>query len=104
MTQPGGLLQKAEELARLSSSWADLSNRLFDPVEGLLARAFSTRDERRQFIETAEFRAVQQLLNDAIARFGLAEGATPQRLTEFMVQLQPTSAEHSPTFRVASAG
>jgi len=46
MNKAAELLKAAEELAHSVQSWADLSNALFDPVEGLVSRAFESRAER----------------------------------------------------------
>lgn len=99
MNKAAELLKKAEALAQSATTWADLSNALYDPLEGLLAEAFPTRDERRQFIQTPEYKQIQQLLADAMNRFGLIEGATPKRITEYMVQLHLASNDADPVAR-----
>lgn len=81
------LLHAAEELAAAAASWADLSNALFDPTEGIVSRAFDTRAEREAFIRTEEYRKIRQLLEDARDRFGLVAGATPKKNGSFTVQL-----------------
>lgn len=105
MTKTSDLVCRAKELAQAATSWADLSNALFDPLEGLLARAFPTREERQQFVRTSEYQLIQQVLADAVQRFGLVEGATPTKITEFMVQLHLTSEDQitsGTTFRTAN--
>jgi hypothetical protein len=92
MSKTTELLKQAERLAQNATTWADLSNALYDPLEGLLAAAFPTREERRQFLQTPEYKQIQQLLADAMNRFGLTEGATPKRITEYMVQLHLATA------------
>lgn len=89
MTEPAELLQQAERLAQSVTSWADLSNALFDPQTGLLARAYQTRPEREAFIQTEEYRRIQKLLTQAMERFGRVEGATPTRISGLMVALPP---------------
>jgi hypothetical protein len=96
MTTAAELLQQAEQLARSATTWADLSNALFDPLTGLLARAYPARPEREAFIKTAEYREIQRLLAEATERFGLVEGATPTRVSGLMVpapQGWPTAPE-----------
>ena len=78
-TKAAELLRQAEMLAQSVESWADLSNALFDPLEGIVARAFPTRDEREAFAKTAEYRKIRELIDQARDRFGLVAGATPKR-------------------------
>jgi hypothetical protein len=78
-TKAAELLHQAEALAPSVESWADLSNALFDPLEGIVARAFPTREEREAFAKTAEYRKIRELTNQARDRFGLVAGATPKR-------------------------
>ena len=78
MTKAEELLRRAEELARSAASWADLSNALFDPQEGIVSQAFETRAEREAFVQTEGYRKIRQLLEDARDRFGLIAGATPK--------------------------
>lgn len=53
---PPELLLAAEQLARGAESWADLSNALYDPVDGLLARACPTQAEREALVATPEYK------------------------------------------------
>ena len=73
--------------AASAETWADLSNALFDPVEGLVAKAYPTRDEREKFIQTEEYKAIRELIDAAEERTGLVEGATPKKSGKFMVRL-----------------
>ncbi len=41
------LLKEAERAANDAESWADLSNFLFNPVDGLVAKAYPTRSAPR---------------------------------------------------------
>jgi len=45
-------LDEAEPAARDAETWADLSNLLFDPVDGLVAKAYPTREAREAFVKT----------------------------------------------------
>ena len=87
MNSPADLLKKAEELARSVESWADLSNALYDPVEGILTQAFATRAEREIFAQTTEYQCIQKLLDDARDRFGLIAGATPKKKGRLVVSV-----------------
>jgi predicted HicB family RNase H-like nuclease len=81
------LLKAAEELARSAESWADFSNALFDPTEGMVARAFETREDREAFARTEEYKRIRTLLEEAREHFGLVTGATPKKSGELTVRL-----------------
>jgi hypothetical protein len=79
VTQTNELLNEAERAARDAETWADLSNFLFNPIDGLVARAYPTREARETFVKTDEYKKVRKLVCDAIERHGLVEGATPRK-------------------------
>jgi len=72
------LLNEAEQAARDAETWADLSNFLFNPVDGLVAKAYPTREAREAFAKTDDFKKIRQLVSDSMLRHGLVEGATPR--------------------------
>ena len=76
---PSQLLEQAKTLAAYAETWADLSNALFNPIDGLVALAYPTRADRTAFRQTPEYAAIRQLINDTIDRTGLIEGATPKK-------------------------
>jgi hypothetical protein len=84
---PQELLEAAKAEAANVTTWADLSNFLFDPEEGLIAKAFPTRAERKAFINTPEYKAIRQLISEVRERTGLIEGATPKKSGKFVVRL-----------------
>lgn len=86
-TKAQRLLDSAQAAALAAETWADLSNALFDPEEGLVAKAFPTRKERERFLQTEEYEAIRKLLDAAEERSGLVEGATPQKSGKFLVRL-----------------
>lgn len=86
-TKAKKVLDSARAVALSSATWADLSNALFDPIEGLVAKAYPHRDEREKFIQTGEYKAIRQLVDAAEERTGLVEGATPRKSGKFMVRL-----------------
>ena len=81
------LLKDARAQARIVSTWADLSNVLFDPLSGLVARAFPSEKERRAFARTKEYKEIRDLISQARERTGLVEGATPRKTNRFIIQL-----------------
>ena len=86
-TKAQKILDSANTVALSAETWADLSNALFDPIDGLVAKAYPTRDERNKFIETEEYKAIRQLIDAVEERTGLVEGATPKKSGKFIVRL-----------------
>ncbi|MEE8452104.1 MAG: toxin-antitoxin system HicB family antitoxin [Thermoguttaceae bacterium] len=85
--KPSEILKSARDVASSVESWADLSNALFNPVDGLLMKAYPTREEREAFLKTKEYGAIRKLLETAMDETGLIEGATPKKSGKFMVRL-----------------
>lgn len=85
------ILKSANEIALSAESWADLSNALFDPEEGLVAKAYPTRESREGFVRSAEYRAIRQMIDSAAEKTGFIEGATPKNKSgRFVVRLPRT--------------
>ena len=88
--KPSTILDSARTVASSVESWADLSNALFNPADGLLIKAYPTREEREAFLKTKEYGAIRELLEAAMDKTGLIEGATPKKSGKFMVRLPKT--------------
>lgn len=80
-------VKAAKEIAASAKNWADLSNALFDPIDGLVAKAYPTSDARANFVKTDAYRQIQNLVGAARHRSGLLEGATPTKSGRFVVRL-----------------
>jgi predicted HicB family RNase H-like nuclease len=87
MKNPNRIVRQADELAQAAQSWADLSNALFNPVNGLITTAFPTLAEREEFIKTEQYKKIRQMLSNAIDTHGLVEGATPRKSGKFVLRL-----------------
>jgi predicted HicB family RNase H-like nuclease len=88
MTKPAELLEIAEREAQTVATWADLSNFLFDPVDGVIAKAYRKRAEREAFMKTEEYRKIRSLIEQVREQTGLVEGATPRAKSgRFVVRL-----------------
>jgi hypothetical protein len=74
------ILNEVSTVARSAGSWADLSNVLFNPTDGLITKAYPGAEQRKAFLNTEEYRQIRALLSDAMDRCGLVEGATPTKL------------------------
>jgi hypothetical protein len=81
------LVNDAGRAAQKAESWADLSNFLFNPIDGLVAKAYPTREAREAFVKTEEYQKIRQLVTDAMQRHGLVEGGTPKKSGRFVVRL-----------------
>ncbi len=81
------ILESAKDVASSVDTWADLSNALFNPDDGLLIKAYPTREEREAFLKTEEYQTIRKLLESAVDRTGLINGATPKKSGKFMVRL-----------------
>ncbi len=90
MSKEKSILDSAREVAQSVETWADLSNTLFDPEAGLVAKAFPTRQEREAFLRTKEYRGIRQLIDSARERTGLVAGAAPSKSGRFIVRLPKT--------------
>ena len=86
MTSAKRILKQAQEIARSVETWADLSNALYNPIDGLMTTTYPLGPKREAFVKTEEYRKIRQLIHDAIDRFGLVEGATPKS-GRFVVRL-----------------
>jgi hypothetical protein len=90
MTREERLLHQAQELAKTVETWADLSNALFNPVDGIVSSAYRNREKRKAFTKTKEYKEIFALLEDTMKRTGLVEGATPKKSGRFVVRLPQT--------------
>jgi hypothetical protein len=87
MKNANKVLKQARAEADSVGSWADLSNVLFNPVDGLITKAYPKRADREAFFGTDQYRQIRQLINGAISEHGLVEGATPKKSGRFVVRL-----------------
>ncbi|MEX2317728.1 MAG: toxin-antitoxin system HicB family antitoxin [Pirellulales bacterium] len=81
------ILQEARRVAAQVTTWADLSNALYNPQDGLVTTAYPLPEDRSRFMETQEYHEIRQLLTQAMERTGLIEGASPAKSGKFVVRL-----------------
>jgi hypothetical protein len=81
------ILDEARKLAESTKTWADLSNALFDPVEGLVVRSFPDREERSKFRKTPTYDELHALVEKKMEETGVADGARPKKSGKFIVRL-----------------
>ena len=81
------LLESAKGVAESVENWADLSNFLFNPTDGLITKAYPTTEEREAFMKTKEYQAIRTLLLTSMRRSGLVAGSVPKKSGRFVVRL-----------------
>lgn len=81
------ILTTAQEIARTTDRWADLSNALFDPLDGLIAKAYASKNERDTFRNTATYSKLRDLVTKAMQGQDILAGATPTKSGRFVVRL-----------------
>jgi hypothetical protein len=87
MQKTQNILDEARKLAKATKTWADLSNALFDPLEGLVARSFPNREERSRFRKTPAYDELHELVEKKMDETGVGNGANPQKSGKFVVRL-----------------
>ena len=87
MAKAQELVKEVEALAASSPTWADFSNALFNPDDGLLTRTYPLGPARNAFIKTGEYQLIRRLFRDVMKRTGVVEGATPRKSGKFVVRL-----------------
>jgi hypothetical protein len=76
---PDELFKAAKALAETAETWADLSNELFDPVDGLITQAYPRKEDRTAFTETKTYHDIRLIVDEVMDRTGIIEGATPKK-------------------------
>ncbi|MDA8378680.1 MAG: GIY-YIG nuclease family protein [Planctomycetia bacterium] len=84
------ILAEAQRLAEGSKTWADLSNALFDPMDGLVAKLLPAAKERAAFRETEQYRQLRALVEEKMRETGISSGAEPTKSGRFVVRLPRT--------------
>lgn len=87
MNTRNDILVEARRLADESKSWADLSNALFDPLEGLVARQFADASKRAAFRKTDTYAKLHKLVEKKMQQNGVVSGAEPTKSGRFVVRL-----------------
>jgi len=81
------LLEQAKGLTSSLTNWADVSNALFDPENGLLARIYPNLEDRKAFMKSGEYKAIRQTVSEAMDTSGIVEGSRPEKSGKFVVRL-----------------
>jgi len=87
MKKVSDILAEAQRLAEKSKTWADLSNALFDPLDGLVAKGFPDSAERAAFRKSDTYQALHRLVEQKMQQTGVVTGAEPKKSGRFVVRL-----------------
>jgi hypothetical protein len=79
----GEILADATRLADESKTWADLSNALFHPVDGLLARRIPDPNERAAFRMSDTYGELIKLVKQKMQETGVVPGAESTKSGSF---------------------
>lgn len=90
MSNVNDILAKATALAKTSKTWADLSNALFDPMDGLVAKSFADPADRASFRKSDAYGKLHKLVEQKMKQTGVAAGAEPEKSGRFVVRLPKT--------------
>lgn len=103
MSRNDDILGEARKLAQNCRTWADLSNGIFDPLDGLIVRLFPDASERSAFRKTDVYDALHALVEQKVQETGIIEGSTPKKSGKFVVRL-PRSLHAALEREAASEG
>ncbi len=87
MSKLKAITEEAKKLAGFAETWADLSNALFDPMDGLVAKTFATPGERATFRKTKVYGELHGLVEAKMRETGVVTGANPKKSGRFVVRL-----------------
>jgi hypothetical protein len=68
MSRTDDILAEGERLAETSTTWADLSNALFDPIDGLVVQRFPDAAERAAFRKSDAYGKLHGLVERKMRR------------------------------------
>ena len=86
-TKAEQMLDAARQQAATVTTWADLSNFLFDPDDGIISTSYPVGPERTAFMKSPEYSAIRQLIDEVRERTGFIEGMTPKKSGKFVVRM-----------------
>lgn len=87
MSTVNDILVEARRLAEESRTWADLSNALFDPLDGLVTKRFPGASERAAFRKSDAYGKLHKLVQQKMHQTGIIAGAEPKKSGRFVVRL-----------------
>ncbi len=90
MSTVNSVLAEGKLLAAKSKTWADLSNSLFDPLDGLVANRLPDPADRAAFRKSEAYEKLHKLVEQKMQQTGVVAGAEPTKSGRFVVRLPKT--------------
>jgi site-specific DNA-methyltransferase (adenine-specific) len=90
MSAVNDILAEARRLAERAKTWADLSNGLFDPLDGLVVKQFPNSADRATFRKSDTCATLHKLVEQKMQQTGVREGSKPRKSGRFVVRLPKT--------------
>ena len=87
MNMANDILAEGKRLAEKSKTWADLSNALFDPLDGLVAKRLPDPADRAAFRKSEAYEELHKLVEQKMQQTGVVAGAEPTKSGRFVVRL-----------------
>lgn len=87
MSKVSDILAEAQGLAERSKTWADLSNALFGPLDGLVVKRFPEAAERAAFRKSEVYEHLHRLVEQRMQQTGVLAGSVPKKSGRFLVRV-----------------
>jgi site-specific DNA-methyltransferase (adenine-specific) len=87
MSKVRDILAEAQRLAEKSKTWADLSNALFDPLDGLVPKSFTETTDRAAFRKSDAYEHLHKLVEQKMLQTGVLAGSVPKKSGRFVVRV-----------------
>lgn len=71
------VLEYARSIYDKVGSWAEFSNAIFSQYYGKTWNMFETPEQRRDFINTSQYKEIAKMTANLMDRFGVVAGAKP---------------------------
>jgi predicted HicB family RNase H-like nuclease len=90
VTKASEILAEGKRLAKKLKTWADLSNALFDPLDGLIAQQLPDASTRAEFRKSDVYDELHKLVEQKMQQTGVVSGSKPMKSGRFVVRLPKT--------------
>ncbi len=84
------ILEEAKDLANKCKNWADLSNALFDPLDGLVVKHLPVPSDRAAFRKSDAYDKLHKLVEEKMEQTGVVAGSEPTKSGRFVVRVPKT--------------
>ena len=90
MSSVNQILEEAKDLAKKCKNWADLSNALFDPLDGLVVKHLPIPRDRAAFRKSDAYDKLHKLVEEKMEQTGVVAGSEPTKSGRFVVRVPKT--------------